>query len=1062
MKNTPSAPIIDPRERALVQILVKELTAAPVASPTKPRPALEVPGRCRLREWTELYWNALERTEFLAWASAFNIDFDTFSLKGEKLHARILTDGAPVDRTFTLEDDSGWWQMAPMLLSISQRIDPAELGLPYIGGKSANPRYLFPRSVILAFYGYPEPQNAMQAQVIIDELNLSGFATIDENGHTTSKLVSERNAQLEDFKTIALKIEQTLQASEQRHNAFDSTTLVNKAVLLTSTSALATADEVLKLGQLMSRYQLAMPASLVDAQALVQRLREHAWPALPYVNEYVQTADIIQRYRLAFGDIEDCRYAISRLEALSWNKEPGETLQLDEYNEPNQASSLGEAVKNGTPELLKFRSHPAFQTILKQEKLPADSRLLLSETGHVGAPGKTGWVALTAAVEKYSALRALRETLKPLATQAGGALRTNGQVSLLQMLNFYEMPTPADARDARVIAQWEKVFLLIRPSQMDHWYLLGRPDGDAQRLTATQRKIIIDTVEAFLPPDSAPLIDYLCEGIDTDLPVATLKARADYLISRILITPRAHALGNQLLSKLTPLQTSPGLLANNRERLLLAALLLSLDSRAGERNEWVVGQALNDRFFWGESYDEVRRFIDHQFDLASVNNKTLATHLLLSGIAPEFLIRDIPSSFTYMGPYQWVRLKQLVLYIEDFMPGATRLMTFKQLMNLTQTPFTSTVQAFLRKPASAAVGLDWAIARGLIQREPQRQITQYTAATLKKADSIFQAHMQLMKGLYHPAFQRTFATPYTIAVTDLQKILGDNPHLEAKILLAPRLGTDASGTPTPATANSATYYSLAELHLAGKLSADMTGWRSTVAGFNLPAVAPKFSRLTAVAGQFHAVLTARLSLMKAARIALIKEAFCRLPVAQREDVEDYTLELFALHPQVSGAAAAGTQAVSDPGPFAIIALLRGLTSRVYEVSVRHASVHYRRDVDINLLTPSSPGTPAQQLPFDAEAYRLGTPIKHKATCHAVITRLDIAGAALAPQTRQLVPDTFASSKVNAIAATAAHHLFKHYEAPALQRALAAPELKDAETCHETWLAFYRNLSPFTQ
>ncbi|WP_185066783.1 hypothetical protein, partial [Pseudomonas protegens] len=106
-------------------------TAVPVVTAATPARTLEVPRPCLLREWMELYWTALERPEFLDWASRFHIDLDTLQIKGDTLQAQTPSNGSSDVRTFTLEDDSGWWQMAPMLLSISQRIDPAGLGLPY-------------------------------------------------------------------------------------------------------------------------------------------------------------------------------------------------------------------------------------------------------------------------------------------------------------------------------------------------------------------------------------------------------------------------------------------------------------------------------------------------------------------------------------------------------------------------------------------------------------------------------------------------------------------------------------------------------------------------------------------------------------------------------------------------------------------------------------------------------------------------------------------------------------------------------------------------------------------
>ncbi len=138
---------------------------------------------------------------------------------------------------------------------------------------------------------------------------------------------------------------------------------------------------------------------------------------------------------------------------------------------------------------------------------------------------------------------------------------------------------------------------------MNHWYLLGQPWTQTERFTAQQRQSIIDTTQAFLPVDSPPLIDYLSEGVDTDLPLKTLQAKADYLISRILITPRAQTLGNLLVKNLGAPAQEKRLLATNRDRLLLAALILSLEPNAGEDLNRIVVQRLEGRDFWGDSYD---------------------------------------------------------------------------------------------------------------------------------------------------------------------------------------------------------------------------------------------------------------------------------------------------------------------------------------------------------------------------------------------------------------------------------------------------------------------------
>ncbi|WP_434589513.1 hypothetical protein J3Q09_16270 [Pseudomonas sp. R4-83] len=1026
-------------QQTFLQNLIDELIAVPVAKPQEPERTLEIPRGCLLREWMELYWAALERPEFLDWASRFHIDLDTLRIKGATLEARTQTNGTASVRTFALDDDSGWWQVAPALLWIAQRIDPGEMGLPYIGGKSANPLYRFPRQIALAFYGYPEPQNEAQTKVIVAELKADGLAAIDENGHTTSAVVKERDAQLEDFQAIADTLETVL-----TREPFEQRGMEDTPVSLTSASVSASrGGPRFKLGPLLERYALPIPEDAKQAKALVQRLRDHRWPALPYVSEYVQTGSPILSHRHGFADIEDGRYILRRLQALCWNQSPMAKIDLEEFSEPHPDSALAEWMALGQRELCTFSARPAFQAILKKHGLPADSPLLLSATGHVGTASDNGWITLTAEVEKHADLKVYRDRLKAKAREAGGAFRASGKVTLGQMLRFYKLPSPRTVEQALGFVKWDQINLHMRPGHMNHWYLLGQPGRKTERFTAEQRQQVVDTTQAFLPKNAAPLIDYLSEGVDTDLPLASLNAKADYLIGRILITQRAQALGNQLLEKIARPAQPKELLATNRDRLLLAALLLSLDPKAGEQSQQIIGQAVNDSFYWGERYDEVRRFLDRQFGLALIKNKSLATHLLLSGIAPEFLIRDIPASFQYMSCVRWVRFKQVVLYIEERIPGVARLMSYAQLVSLTDGPAPSDFYRFLRSDVCTAVVLDWAVARGVVQRDLENPGNH--AATLKRAESIFRDHCRRMRSFSQRAFLAKCPTPATVALADLRKVFIDNPHLEEQALFNPGSGGK--------------HFSLSELHVAGKLTGDLKGWQSNNTALQLPSIKASLARLGNVSSLFRAALSARLRQMKDAHVALIKDAFSRLPLAQRQDIEDNALELFALQLGASASSTSTSKPNAETARFAIIALLRGSTPRVYEIFTRRSAVTLRRDIDLALLTPSAANAKAITLPFDAEAYRHGTLPIGNARCDALITRLDIDGAPLPVQSRSDVPDTFASNKVNAIASTAVQHLFDAYESKALQEALIAPALEDVQTNQEKWLKFYATLSP---
>ena len=1134
----------DRHDQAMIRVITAELSTVPVANPDADPPrALSVPQTSLLHDWMEVYWAALERTEFLDWASFYDMDFDTFRLQGDTLQASTLKDGVRGTKVFTLEDDSGWWKVAPIIQSIAQKIDPAGRGLPCVGGKSANPLNVIPRWLVLAFYGYPEPENRLQARQIVDELNTSGFPAISDSGYSLSTLVSERTAQTEDYLTIATELEQALKASDYEKKPFAPLTLGKKRINLGSHSLLATtlaagavafenllettpfltlanqttpfvncdysvreqkffftftdgsiiehpqrlftaglpagsltpliqlaekiatfisSDKKLPFEQLLECYGLTLPVTAEQTTELANRLRAHVWAELPYVSEFIQTREPVRRYTLDFGKVEDYRHISKRLAALSRNKADNDPVSLEEFSQPDPRSPLGINIEKGKHQLLQFRARADVQHLLKSKGLPGDSRLLLTTGGHVGAPGKNDkWAELTQDVEADSALLAARDRLRPMAALVGGSLRTNGEVSLGEILRAYKILRPVKASAAKIIGQWLEPLQVLRPGFMDHWYLLGKTGG-LDRLTDERRKIVMETTHAFLADVEAPLIDYLCEGVVPDLTPPLLRIKADYLISQVLMSPRALKLAEQLLINLSPGGTaSKEQRAHERERLLMAAIVLSLDPQAGLKAGIVIEQRLNDPFFWGLSYSEVRRFIDGQFALRFVKHKQLATHLLLSGIAPEFLIRDIPDTLHYMSAYDWVKLKQVVLYIEDEMPGMTHLMPYAELRKLSELPEVTAIQTFRARPIPATLSLDWAVSRGLVEQRPLTgSVTAASEqARLKKAGDAFDAHCLNLYFDYQKGFWAPYETPYTVALADLRRVFPDNVFLESQVLIA-KAEHHAEGAERLPAVGPQRKFSLVELHMANELKPDLKHWQSALSHVNLSEMTSAFSRLHSVPGVFAKVFDTRIKLMKNALTALIKERFSQLPILQRIDLEWNRFELFALHP-VPTSPAGTTANLSDlpSGPFVMILSCSGSFPRTYEVFMRDGTIRLRRDVDYSVLVPSPPTDVPRQLPFDANAYLTGAKPEAVATCQGIIKRLPIAGMPLKEDIHQAIPATFTSTRINAIAATAVKQLFDTFEPAASLLAQRPIKLENVATRHQAWLAFFHSLTP---
>lgn len=1119
-----SAPAMTPVQ-ATVQAMIEELSVVPVIGPEAGPPrTLTIPDSSLLSAWMELFSIALDHSNFLEWINPYDFELESLLIKGDTLHVSTSTAGVREVRVFTLQDNSGWWKVAPPILAIARNIDPAGIGLRYADVTSTDQGDIFPRQIVLSFYGYPEPENPMQARIIVDELKTTGLASIGDNARTTSAIVDERSAQIQDYGDISTAITLFINTCKQQKQTYnrarlgltrlqlcsgsylaknmalgadalgklirneqfialadltapvstcsysfqlqtflfihtdgsntekpysvfaDSLAQVELAQLTQIAERIGTAvysTQYFSLDQLAERYGLQLPATLPEAETLATQLLHHTWAPLPYVSEYIQSRNTLRGYLRDFADSEELRHIIRRLEAISIPMDDADPIVLSELSHPLQSSSLAERIEKETHELLAFRSIPAFQDLLERNGLSARSSLWLSANGRVNADDlESTSVDLTRQIENNSALKAQRDRLVHLAQAADGIIRTSGAVTLRQLLLFYVIPLPITAGDAYLTAQWLKPFQRLQPSFQDHWYLLGRHGEGSQKITDDNRQAIISTTAAFLPQDSLTLIDYLSEGLMPDLDHAALRVKADVLMSQVLISPRACELGTRLLQQLAPMGWKDmELVAANRERLVATAIILSLDPSAGKRPESVVDHPLTDHFFWGESYREVRRSIDHLFGFQSVKNKTLATHILLSGIAPEFMVRDIPDSLAYMSSSDWVQFKQMVFYIESSAPGLARMMDYSELKTLIELPGTPAVRRSHARDTSASCPVDWGIARGVIANEPRP----YSNATLSSANTAYVAHNRQMSSQLLDAFNVSFPTPYTVALEALRNVLPDSPHLEDKVL-------ELSSVTHSVLQRK---YSLVELHVENRLANYANIWSTPVEEVqrSFTQAGPSLSHLAPISKQFLVLLGRRLRAIKVAYIAMIKESLCKLPLQQRVDLESGQIELFTLHPETNDATP------PSAGRFAIILSSQGSFSRVYEVFVRGMNVVLRRDIHYSMLTASSTGATAGVLPFDEQAYLHGTVPNPANTCRGTLKRLVIEGGPLVATDFEAVPATFTSDTAGAIAITAVKQLFDEYEATALRLASTSFDAEVIDGNHEQWLAFFVSLSP---
>ncbi|TFY88045.1 hypothetical protein DYL61_25090 [Pseudomonas nabeulensis] len=526
----------------------------------------------------------------------------------------------------------------------------------------------------------------------------------------------------------------------------------------------------------------------------------------------------------------------------------------------------------------------------------------------VTAAQENGW---RVEIAQDSMLRgAALERLKSLAARLDAVIRLDGKVSLAYVLKAHDLPLP-DTRDAAwdLIDQLRNEVPLAVPPGCDlahsanalehfrhqlnvtparlqspryanYWEALGQPQQGPLTLSAEQRVAVRQVVNATLSGRASGLLEYLAG----DLAPSFSTAMADVQVQQLLARPVARPLADQLMARVG-WREGPVYWAS-RDALMLAAILLDLDPKAGESRYSVAGLNLNHSDFHGRPYRALRNHIElHLIDTGRVTSRcvALAAHLLLAGIAPECLVRDIPQSLYFMSSHAWMVFKHGVLMAEELAPGAARLMEFADVMALATRQSDDAQENQWREHYATGPLIDWAQAQGEL---PAPSLTPDALNLVKdKLTSRLQKLREASRHLVTPMTSRR-----SLALADLQRVFPGHGGLEEKCL---RWVGSPLGIP-PHTLPGHTLHSLVDLHMSGDLQPMHARWRSLDAKVDLNALLPRLVHLKPVLPLFNETATAHIANLKQAYTCAIQYLLAQLPLADRHHLQHGTLQLLVV------------------------------------------------------------------------------------------------------------------------------------------------------------------------
>ncbi|WP_338484618.1 hypothetical protein VRB38_20920 [Pseudomonas trivialis] len=348
----------------------------------------------------------------------------------------------------------------------------------------------------------------------------------------------------------------------------------------------------------------------------------------------------------------------------------------------------------------------------------------------------------------------------------------------------------------------------------------------------------------------------------------------DEILNAILDSAQGQALGAllQKSNEAMPASTSA-------YEALLTAVLLDVDPAGGPQRNSLASYSLRQQSNWGRSApDIVKDFESYLTPRFGEAIAKVAVFLLLSVSAPEFLVKDLPSTLVY-GSHQWATFSAAVARIEAGQPGSAASMSYCAVMALDEIEPVSVAEKRQQQFAQMTAVIDWAIANGVILENSDDA---YSAADIERAVDAMQAQHEILADSV-TALSTPMPTRRELALTELRRVYGiENQHFFEQRLLADTV----PGSPGRKA------YSLLDIYMSGDLGKHF--WISRDADFDTVKVNVGLPKLKNIKREFEDKFNDYIQDLNGAFNAQFKYQLSLLPAEDRRLIEYGKVTTFEL------------------------------------------------------------------------------------------------------------------------------------------------------------------------
>lgn len=423
---------------------------------------------------------------------------------------------------------------------------------------------------------------------------------------------------------------------------------------------------------------------------------------------------------------------------------------------------------------------PVIGALAREEARDHDGLIRVTSEGKMEVRAIRGWVDLVAArhFEFSEPTQSALKLIVDIAEVAGGYIWPDNDMPLDQWFRFHDIKLPANKAEVRqLIALFNFDPQVKEPA--NYWEHFQTKDQALVALCEQQFADIRNATARLMPRKKLLTALYNVSGR-----AAVTHESAAELISELINHPVARILAADYVRELgwygaSQGQEVSGLLLG---QLLMTAMLLDLDPSVDRdvRRNHVAGLDLYAPTHVDRHPSLVREELTALLRTRQWVDKglePLLAHLLLARNAPEFLVREIPESVT-LGSIAWVGFCRAVVMVETVKAGATRFMTYAQIMAYGELEPISESHKHKRDLAMIAPIVDWALINRIVTIA---ELETAEETNTRRAIEAFEQHAEKFAQI-----ARAFSTPLPdrakIARTALQRAAPGCDTLDEKAL----------------------------------------------------------------------------------------------------------------------------------------------------------------------------------------------------------------------------------------------------------------------------------------